>query len=410
MKGLFFINFMVITSCICVVSARLWDYVVRTGHRWLLLLVALLLAVLSAFGLYHYEDLFPGLVASGWDGLYDRKAMAGLIWLLACLLAFPCLVVVAIARFFCRPRCRRRRRQRRASGVTRRAFLKGLATLVPAAALATSGAGNLLGERDLDTTYHVLKYKNLPDYLDGYKIGQLSDLHMGLFFSPRRLQEALDAVAAQGVNRLEITGDFIDELALLPKARAILEANVHRFPDGIDFCYGNHEYYRDFNAITAMLEATPVRVLRNSSFQASRGCGQGLKGRNGRDGRSFYIAAADYSFAKGDEAFAKEREQYVRETLAKVPEDAFVVLLAHHSAFIDEGFAHHIPLTLCGHTHGAQFAPIAPLVSALGFKYLRGLFQKGECKGYVNRGTGHWLPFRVLCSREASVFELRKQA
>ncbi len=243
--------------------------------------------------------------------------MAGLIWLLACLLAFPCLVVVAIARFFCRPRRRRRRRQRRASGVTRRAFLKGLATLVPAAALATSGAGNLLGERDLDTTYHVLKYKNLPDYLDGYKIGQLSDLHMGLFFSPRRLQEALDAVAAQGVNRLEITGDFIDELALLPKARAILEANAHRFPDGIDFCYGNHEYYRDFNAITAMLEATPVRVLRNSSFQASRGCGQGLKGRNGRDGRSFYIAAADYSFAKGDEAASNTSAACSRKAIAR---------------------------------------------------------------------------------------------
>lgn len=410
MKGLFFINFMVLTSCICVISALLWDYVVCTGHRWLLLLVMALLAILSAAGLYHYEDLFPSLVASGWDGLYDRKAMAGLIWLLACLLAFPCLVVVAIARFFCRPRRRRKRRQRRSAGVTRRSFLKGLAALIPVAAFATSGAGNFLGERDLDTTYHVLKYKNLPDYLDGYKIGQLSDLHMGLFFSPRRLQEALDAVAAQGVNRLEITGDFIDELALLPRAQAIIEANASRFPDGIDFCYGNHEYYRSFDAITTMLDKTPIRVLRNSAFQASRGCGQGLKGCNGRDGRSFYIAATDYSFAKGDEAFAKEREQYVRETLAKVPEDAFVVLLAHHSAFIDEGFAHHIPLTLCGHTHGAQFAPIAPLVSALGFKYLRGLFQKGDCKGYVNRGTGHWLPFRVLCSREASVFELRKQA
>ena len=113
--------------------------------------------------------------------------------------------------------------------------------------------------------------------------------------------------------------------------------------DGIDFCYGNHEYYRSFDAITAMLDDTPVRVLRNSAFQASRGCGQGLRGCNGRDGRSFYIVATDYSFAKGDEAFAKEREQYVRETLAKVPEDAFVVMLAHHSAFIDEGFAHHIP-------------------------------------------------------------------
>lgn len=55
----------------------------------------------------------------------------------------------------------------------------------------------------------------------------------------------------------------------------------------------------------------------------------------------FYIVATDYSFAKGDEAFAKEREQYVRETLAKVPEDAFVVMLAHHSAFIDEA----LPIT-----------------------------------------------------------------
>lgn len=119
--------------------------------------------------------------------------------------------------------------------MTRRTFVKGLAALIPAAAFATSGAGNVLGESDLDTTHHVLRYKNLPDYLDGYKIGQLSDLHMGLFFSPERLQESIDAVAAQGVNRLEITGDLIDEIVLLPKARDIINANAGRFPDGIDF-------------------------------------------------------------------------------------------------------------------------------------------------------------------------------
>lgn len=294
--------------------------------------------------------------------------------------------------------------------MTRRTFVKGLAALIPAAAFATSGAGNVLGESDLDTTHHVLTYKNLPDYLDGYKIGQLSDLHMGLFFSPERLQESIDAVAAQGVNRLEITGDLIDEIVLLPKAREVINANAGRFPDGIDFCYGNHEYYRNFSAITAMLEDTPVRILRNASFEASPGYGQGLKGRRGRDSRPFYIAGTDYSFAQGEEAFAKQRQDYVRQTLDGVPDDAFVVLLAHHSAFIDEAFERQIPLTLCGHTHGAQFAPIGPLVTAVGFKYLRGLFRKGESRGYVNRGTGHWLPFRVLCSREASVFELRKQA
>ena len=82
-----------------------------------------------------------------------------------------------------------------------------------------------------------------------------------------------------------------------------------------------------------------------------------MKGRNGSDSRPFYIAGTDYSFAKGDEAFAAQREDYVRQTLDGVPDDAFIVMLAHHSAFIDEAFEHNIPLTLSGHTHGAQFAP-----------------------------------------------------
>lgn len=408
MKGTFFITFMIFTSCVCVLASFLWDYTFRSGHRKALILGTLGLTLLSVAGFSYYEDAFPGLVLSGWDGLYDGRSMAALVWLLAFFLALPCLIVVALAaavrRFW------HRKEKPAPQGMTRRTFVKGLAALIPAAAFATSGAGNVLGESDLDTTHHVLTYKNLPDYLDGYRIGQLSDLHMGLFFSPERLQESIDAVAAQGVNRLEITGDLIDEIVLLPKARDIINANAGRFPDGIDFCYGNHEYYRNFSAITAMLEDTPVRILRNASFEASPGYGRGLKGRRGRDSRPFYIAGTDYSFAQGEEAFAKQRQDYVRQTLDGVPEDAFVVLLSHHSAFIDEAFERQIPLTLCGHTHGAQFAPIGPLVAAVGFKYLRGMFRKGESRGYVNRGTGHWLPFRVLCSREASVFELRKQA
>ena len=36
--------------------------------------------------------------------------------------------------------------------------------------------------------------------------------------------------------------------------------------------------------------------------------------------------------------------------------DAYKILLAHHSIFIDEAFKHNINLTLTGHTHGGQFA------------------------------------------------------
>ena len=130
--------------------------------------------------------------------------------------------------------------------------------------------------------------------------------------------------------------------------------------------------------------------------------------QSGNSRRPFYIAAVDFSFApKGPEDDAR-RENYTAQALSQVPDDAFTVMLAHNSSFIDEAFSHHIPLLMSGHTHGAQFALIGPVVEAVGFKYLRGMYQKDGCFGYVNRGTGHWIPFRVLCSREATVYTLRK--
>ena len=36
------------------------------------------------------------------------------------------------------------------------------------------------------------------------------------------------------------------------------------------------------------------------------------------------------------------REQYLQKALKDVPEDAYKILLAHHSIFIDEAFKHNI--------------------------------------------------------------------
>ena len=157
-----------------------------------------------------------------------------------------------------------------------------------------------------------------------------------------------------------------------------------------------------------MLEETPIRILRNSHFCASPGGGKGLAGCSGNDQTPFYIAGADFSFAPVGPLYDAERKRYMEATLAGIPDGAFTILLAHHPDFFDEAFARHLPLTMSGHTHGAQFAPIGPIVQAVGFKYLRGLYQQGNSYGYVNRGTGHWLPFRVLCSREVTVYELTR--
>lgn len=347
--------------------------------------------------------------------LLHAGSLGSISWFLTFLLAFPILLCAAVPAFLYR--CFRRKKElplaqarqgRPVTGMTRRTFLKGAMVAIPALSMSTSVLGNIVGEEYLSLTTLKLSFKKLPDYLEGYRIGHISDTHIGLFFSPDDLEEAIKRLAGEHVNRLEITGDLIDELSRLPACQAVLQRTAHLFPDGIDFCYGNHEYYRGLKEITDMLEETPVHILRNENLCASPGFGRDLKGRSGSDPAPFYIAAADFSFARTGPDFDAERQSYTEQALAAIPENAFTILLAHHSAFIDEGFAKRIPLTLCGHTHGAQFAPIGPLVQAVGFKYLRGLFKKDGCYGYVNRGTGHWLPFRVFCSREITVYELRQ--
>ena len=424
MKGPFFINFLVVMCCIAAVSILLWLFIARPRHKTKIFFGGMVLTAmaLGCIAWYGAEFGYFSSYLEGWFGFYG--SLTALSWLFVFLLALPILLLAA---FFCALyRLGKRVREVPISdqtaslsrevpegrwvsrGMTRREFLKYAALSIPVLALVTGGLGNFIGEAYLATTRHTFRFADLPDYLDGYKIGQISDVHMGLFFSPQRLQEAFDALADAGVDRVELTGDLIDELSLLPQFQDVVLRNEGRFPDGIDFCYGNHEYYRSFDRITAMLEGTPVRILRNSAIEISPGRGGGLARRSGTSSRPFYIAGTDFGFARGDAAFKAQREEYVEEALSDVPADAFVVLLSHHPDFFDEAAERGVELTLAGHTHGAQFAPIGPIVQSIGFKYLRGLYQKGRSVLYVNRGTGHWLPFRVFCSREVSVFTLKR--
>lgn len=415
MRGMFFLLFMIVLSLFSVGTIILWNYI-RRGNRYMAkIAMGLAVTVVACGELSLYGTAYQNMEPSFWLDIIHGGALASVSWLMAFLLAFPVILVVAImvaiARLFRAPQKDRADQSQipvQATGLSRRKFLTYASTAIPAAALLTSTVGNVVGESYLDVTHNDLFYPDLPDYLDSYRIGQISDTHIGLFFSPKDLEEAILRLAEENVQRLEITGDLIDELSRLSACRDVLNRTAPLFPDGIDFCYGNHEYYRGFQAITDMLAQTPVRVLRNESFCVSPGRGENMAHQSGNSLRPFYIAAVDFSFApKGPEDDAR-RENYTAQALSQVPDDAFTVMLAHNSSFIDEAFSHHIPLLMSGHTHGAQFALIGPVVEAVGFKYLRGMYQKDGCYEYVNRGTGHWIPFRVLCSREATVYTLRK--
>ena len=229
---------------------------------------------------------------------------------------------------------------------------------------------------------------------DAVRIAQISDVHLGTFFSPSDLDALLTRIAgnAKKPDLLAVTGDLFDDVEMNPEAVRILDAHVGDYPDGIWYVLGNHEHFRGVQKILAMLKETKVHVLVNAAVRVK--------------GRELWIAGADYPMDRPH--FDAQRTAFAEKALARIPEGAPTVLLAHHPEFIDEAAKRDIALTLTGHTHGSQFGlfgiPLFPV-----FKYTRGMVHIGESIGYVHSGNGSWFPFRLGCPPEIAYFDLMPQ-
>ncbi len=123
---------------------------------------------------------------------------------------------------------------------------------------------------------------------------------------------------------------------------------------------------------------------------------------------TFYILGVDYPWPKTAAEKDSTRRQFMLKAEANIPNDAFKVLLAHHPDFLFDGFSAQIPLTLSGHTHGGQVNILGKSLLPVTYYYMRGLYQEGHSYGYVSPGAGQWIPFRLGCPPEISIFTLEE--
>ncbi|WP_304051112.1 metallophosphoesterase [Megamonas hypermegale] len=275
---------------------------------------------------------------------------------------------------------------------SRRRFLRGC-IWVP----AISGAlyGGLYEKNHIEFTNIDI---DAGDYtrLNRLKIAQLSDVHLGRFFSVKQLQDVLNQIIQQRADMLVLTGDIFDSARGSDNDEAIKVLNAYSqfFPFGVYFCWGNHEHYRGIEHLKEELEKTNIQVLKNAAVKVLSG------------DKPFYVLGVDFATGDMEDDVVALREAYVEEALATVPDNAYKILLAHHSIFIDEAVKYNINLTLTGHTHGGQFGfmgiPVFPM-----FKYMRGLVEQNGCIGYINRGAGSWFPFRIGCPPEVTFFNFK---
>lgn len=270
---------------------------------------------------------------------------------------------------------------------------------ITAGLLAMVGLAGWIGSRMLVTRRVEAVFPALPEGLEGLTIAQVSDLHVGPHTSRRHLARVVAAIEEAEPDVVVFTGDQVDDYArdTEPFARAFegLEA-----PLGVFAVAGNHDIYAGWPSVKRGIEEAGQRVLVNESIELRR------------NGSSFWLAGTGDPAARGFRArVGGAAAPDLEGTLAAVPEDAFVVALAHNpvlwAALADRG----VDLTLSGHTHHGQLS--VPVLSwslaSVFLEHAMGGYQRGRSLLYINPGTNYWgLPFRIGALPEVTVIELKR--
>jgi hypothetical protein len=254
--------------------------------------------------------------------------------------------------------------------------------VVSTAAVLLTAAGMVLARRPRVVRVAV-PIADLPSDLAGFRIVQLSDLHIGPTIRRRFVDAVVDRTNALRPDLVAVTGDVAD--GLVPELREhVAPLGRLQAPHGAFFVTGNHEYYWDVRGWTRELERLGIAVLSNEHRLLVRG-----------NGRLVLAGVTDLSAASDPAAaVAGAPPSDVRVLLAHQPQSAFAAQRA--------GF----DLQLSGHTHGGQYFPFNLLVR-LFQPFVSGLHRLERMWLYVSRGTGYWgPPLRLGAPSEITLLEL----
>lgn len=303
--------------------------------------------------------------------------------------------------------------------LARRRFLAGgMGLAVPAFfGVSTYGLRGALDGLEISPELPVA-IPHLTRALEGLRIVQISDIHVGPYLRRRELESAVARVNALRPDLVVITGDLLDrDMESLPDALAGLRGLRASGLDGrgVFMVLGNHDLYADpaepgqqgGRQITAAVRAMGIGMLRDETVVLGAGDERlavlGLDWIDPRRGPSYLFYDAPRTAA----ALAAMNAGLAPETPR--------ILLAHHPETFTEAQPHSIGLTLAGHTHGGGQIVLGQLggqpvgVSALRFHYRSGLYQQAGMSLYVNRGLGYMgLPIRINCPSEISQFRLTR--
>ena len=277
----------------------------------------------------------------------------------------------------------------------RRSFLihsTNLGILGLSGAISLRGFSNtrhLAGVKDVTVPIH-----NLPKDLHGFRIVQMSDIHISPTIEKDYVKMLVRQVKNLNPDIVVFTGDLADGPV------SMFREEVASFKDlcaayNSYFVTGNHEYYAGVEGWIQEVERLGFRVLLNEHRVIKHG-----------SGRILLAGVTDFNAGR----FIRGHKSDPAKAMAGAGESDVKILLAHQPRSIFAASKAGFDLQISGHTHGGQFFPWQFLVR-LQQPFLAGLYEYEKTHIYVSRGTGYWgPPFRLGAPSEITVIRLTKQA
>lgn len=235
----------------------------------------------------------------------------------------------------------------------------------------------------LDSNYRIvastyeLRYDNLPESFNGYRVVQLSDLHMADYG-----EKLVDKVRTQQPDIIVLTGDFLNmnapktEDGQTQRLRPTLEALAAIAP-----CYfvsGNHEWASgEMTDLSALMSELGISYLKNEFILLEK------------EGESIVLAGVEDPNGPADML----RPNVLAERIRSVYLDKYVLLLAHRNDLLVKYPNLAVNTVLCGHAHGGivrlpYLGGVFGTDATLFPKYDAGAFNEGGYDMVLSRGLG----------------------
>ncbi len=239
----------------------------------------------------------------------------------------------------------------------------------------------------LDVTERDVPVPDLPQALEGFRIAQLSDLHLSSLGGLEA--KVLAAIRERDVRLVAITGDAIESSSAFGALSELVREITRDRSVQVIATMGNWEHWGGvgFEALATRYKDVGGLLFGNEGHLLSTGV--------------LLVATDDHCVGNADLGTALRATPNAR---------APRILLTHAPGHLDhppEG-APRFHLCLAGHTHGGQVRPgFAPWTPPGSGRFVSGHYDTPAGPAYVSRGIGtSVLGARLLCRPELPIFRL----